>query len=61
MMLKPCPFCGAALERREGGRYARCEIAYVHPDNGCVFLKWRLSKDSEFEAWNRRVEGGADG
>ena len=57
--LKPCPFCGARLERREmNKRYCRYEneVSYIHPDNGCVILKWRISTPEEFRQWNERVK-----
>ena len=55
--LKPCPFCGVALERRErkkqGGK--AIEVVFVHPENGCIILKWKIETDGDIALWNRRV------
>lgn len=54
--LKPCPFCGCDLERRErktqGGK---TEFAYIHPENHCIILKWKIVTDADVEMWNRRA------
>jgi len=58
--LKPCPFCGCFLEerhlRKRYSRYLESDASYIHPDNGCIILKWRITTDAEIDAWNRRVE-----
>ena len=56
MELKPCPFCGAQLEKRIGKIVGgRTEEAYIHPENGCIILKWKIVTEFDAEAWNRRV------
>lgn len=56
MELKPCPFCGKELERREriapGGRK---ETAYIHPENHCIILKWKIETEADAAMWNRRT------
>ena len=56
MELKPCPFCGCLLERRERKTYGgRTEVAYIHPENNCIILKWKIETPADVEMWNRRV------
>lgn len=60
--LKPCPFCGKELERRE--RIAPSgwkEIAYVHPENHCIILKWKIETPADVALWNRRVNDDVHG
>ena len=58
--LKPCPFCGANLEKRErtlpGGRK---EVAFIHPENGCIILQWKIVDVLEKQKWNRRANDGS--
>ena len=57
MKLKPCPFCGCDLERRERKTYGgRKEIAYIHPGNHCIILKSRIETEADAAMWNRRTE-----
>ena len=54
--LKPCPFCGSNLERRERKTYGgRKEIAYIHPENYCIILKSRIETEADAAMWNRRA------
>lgn len=55
MKLKPCPFCGIDLERRERKTYGRKEIVYIHPENHCIFLKWKIETVEDEVMWNRRT------
>ena len=59
MELKPCPFCGCNLERRERKTHGgRKETAFIHPENGCIILKWKIETDADIAMWNRRVDNG---
>ena len=64
MELKPCPFCGAQLEKRHN-HYTAIDGTtvdydyYSHPFNGCI-LEERLNEmgillESDIEKWNERV------
>lgn len=53
--LKPCPFCGAELEKRSN---KRGRIVYTHPLNGCIILKVFLTTDEDLMDWNRRADDG---
>ena len=53
--LKPCPFCGAELEKRSNNRG---KIVYMHPLNGCIILKVFITTDEDLMEWNRRVDDG---
>lgn len=59
--LKPCPFCGANLERRErtlpGGRK---EVAFIHPENRCIILQWKIVDEVDMRKWNRRMNENTD-
>lgn len=57
MELKPCPFCGSDLERREGKTYGgRKKIVYIHPENHCIILKSIIETEADAAMWNRREE-----
>ena len=59
MELKPCPFCGELLERRERKTYGgRTEVAFIHPENGCIILRWKIVTENDMELWNRRADNG---
>lgn len=54
--LKPCPFCGCKLERRERKTYGgRTEVSYFHPENNCIILKSRIETRTDAAMWNRRA------
>ena len=57
--LKSCPFCGANPERQErtlpGGKK---EVAFIHPENGCIILQWKIVDEVDMQKWNRRVNDG---
>ena len=64
MELKPCPFCGAHLEKRHN-HYITIDGTtvdydyYSHPFNGCVLEK-RLNEmgilfEKDIQKWNERV------
>lgn len=55
MELKPCPFCGCSLERCTRKERGQEQTVYFHPDNGCIFLSWRIDGTNMF-AWNRRAD-----
>lgn len=62
MEIKPCPFCGAALEEEDS-----CPGWLWHPDNGCILAdasvdldgqkKLCIAKDNleQIMKWNTRV------
>lgn len=64
MKLKPCPFCGAQLEKRHNHYIAIDGTTvdydfYEHPYNGCV-LEDRLCEqgclfENDIKKWNERV------
>ena len=64
MELKPCPFCGAQLEKGHN-HYTTIDGTtvdydyYSHPFNGCVLEK-RLNEmgilfETDIEKWNERI------
>lgn len=56
MELKPCPFCGEHLIKKEGReRGGDYYIYYDHPFNDCVLENLSI-EDYEAEAWNRRAD-----
>lgn len=53
--LKPCPFCGELLIKREGReRGGEYYIYYDHPYNDCVLENISV-EDYQVKLWNRRV------
>lgn len=61
--LKPCPFCGCELERREDNWIVRPglrvkEIVHVHPKRRCIldYHRYRFDLNPEkIDQWNRRA------
>ena len=34
----------------------RLRVVYIHPENGCISLKWKVETDGDIALWNRRAE-----
>ena len=64
MELKPCPFCGAQLEKIHNHYISICGTTvdydyYSHPLNGCLledrFDGAYILRECDIEKWNERV------
>lgn len=55
--LKPCPFCGAQLEKPTPVQYPKMGLARLHPgaldDGVCPIAGWGFYEE-QLAAWNRR-------
>ena len=60
--LKPCPFCGAHLEKPEYVHFPKSALAQMHPgeidDGTCPIAGWGFYEE-QLETWNTRAQPDA--
>lgn len=59
MELKPCPFCGAELVKKQWPRPDGDTMTYYwHPEIGCLLDWLEVGDEQEAAMWNRRADNG---